>query len=444
MLMVWLLIFFLAWMAYLFFEALSHQRSLRKIPHRIAITGIRGKSSITRLIAAGLREAGYRVVAKTTGSRPVIIYPDGREEEIKRKGRPSVLEQKKLMQLAASQSADFLVVEMMSIQPEFLRAESHKLLQPETLVISNIRVDHTEFLGQSREEVALHLSASLKPGLKVFIPREEMLPALVGELQNNQVEIIAVRPHQLTEELKSQVPYAEFEPNLTLALEVLAHYRVPFDRIKEGFRKVCPDFGHLRIWQVSAGSGAPSFYFVNLLAANDPASTAEALKLVEERFDFSRRQTVGLLSLRSDRPDRTKQWLDYFQRQDSFEESILNRLGFLFITGPGSAVVSRKLSSAPGCSKSRVKRLKARSPEDCLAEIFNYLKNCQPLYTEENKKNASPTSSYLGTTPLNQVEKEEKTSISEKEIVIIGIGNIVGFGQKLIDYLEREGHAFKL
>ncbi len=36
---------------------------------------------MTRLIAACLREAGYSVLAKTTGSKPIIIFPDGEEKE---------------------------------------------------------------------------------------------------------------------------------------------------------------------------------------------------------------------------------------------------------------------------------------------------------------------------------------------------------------------------
>ena len=38
---------------------------------RVAVTGTRGKSGVTRLIASGLRASGAKVVAKTTGSRPV-------------------------------------------------------------------------------------------------------------------------------------------------------------------------------------------------------------------------------------------------------------------------------------------------------------------------------------------------------------------------------------
>ena len=47
-----------------------HQFSLSGIPIRIHVNGTRGKSSVTRLIAAGLRAGGKRTFAKTTGTAP--------------------------------------------------------------------------------------------------------------------------------------------------------------------------------------------------------------------------------------------------------------------------------------------------------------------------------------------------------------------------------------
>ena len=77
---------------YLLAERLILNKKVRRIPLRICVTGTRGKSSITRLIAASLREAGFAVLARTTGSKPVVILPDGEEEEIRRRGSPSILE----------------------------------------------------------------------------------------------------------------------------------------------------------------------------------------------------------------------------------------------------------------------------------------------------------------------------------------------------------------
>src|SRR5512135_3914272 len=103
---------------YLAVERLRLARALRRLPRRVAVTGTRGKSGVTRLIASGLRASGAKVVAKTTGSRPVVILPDGSEREVARAGPPSVREQVRLVEMAASLGADTLVAEMMSIGGE--------------------------------------------------------------------------------------------------------------------------------------------------------------------------------------------------------------------------------------------------------------------------------------------------------------------------------------
>ena len=60
-------------------ESHRHRRRLEQIPTRIHVNGTRGKSSVARLIAAGLRESGLRTCCKTTGTLPQMILPDGSE-----------------------------------------------------------------------------------------------------------------------------------------------------------------------------------------------------------------------------------------------------------------------------------------------------------------------------------------------------------------------------
>ena len=61
--------------------------------HVIQVNGIRGKSSTVRLVDAGLRAGGFRVVSKSTGTLPMILHTDGREEEIRRRAPANIREQ---------------------------------------------------------------------------------------------------------------------------------------------------------------------------------------------------------------------------------------------------------------------------------------------------------------------------------------------------------------
>ena len=48
------------------FESILHNKTISNIPIRIHVNGTRGKSSVVRLIAAGLRAGGIKTLAKTT------------------------------------------------------------------------------------------------------------------------------------------------------------------------------------------------------------------------------------------------------------------------------------------------------------------------------------------------------------------------------------------
>jgi UDP-N-acetylmuramyl tripeptide synthase len=60
--------------ALLIFEKRRNEKNLKKLKIRVNVNGIRGKSTITRLITAILKEAGYKVVGKTTGTAARILY----------------------------------------------------------------------------------------------------------------------------------------------------------------------------------------------------------------------------------------------------------------------------------------------------------------------------------------------------------------------------------
>ena len=103
--------------SYGFWEFSSHRFYLNQLSVRIHINGTRGKSSLTRLITGGLRGAGYRVFAKTTGTKPRMLFVDGNEASVHRVGKPNIIEQVRIVVRAAKQKPEYFVTECMGIQP---------------------------------------------------------------------------------------------------------------------------------------------------------------------------------------------------------------------------------------------------------------------------------------------------------------------------------------
>jgi poly-gamma-glutamate synthase PgsB/CapB len=318
-------------------------RIKRALVLRIGVTGTRGKSSVTRLIAAALRGAGYRVVAKTTGSRPMLIHVDGSEELLDRAGSPSILEQKKLLFLARDEGADTVVSEIMSILPENQAVESAKILELNVCVITNVRVDHEGEQGSSKPEVARSLSSSVPDGGVLVCAAGADLPELRVVAARKGIEL-RVAPPSLPEALRGKMPrlaYEEFDENLATALETCLALGLDGQQALFSMADAVPDLGALRAWSwVDEGSGA-TVRFTNAFAANDVESSMAVLERIASQPDAaSATPLVGILNLRADRGERTRQWLR------ALRGGLPPGLAAMHVTGLHAKLVRRRLRAA--------------------------------------------------------------------------------------------------
>jgi poly-gamma-glutamate synthase PgsB/CapB len=284
-------------------ERAGLERARRKVPLRIAVTGTRGTSTVTRLTASALRASGLRVAAKTTGSKPVLIFPDGREAEILRSGPPSILEQKRVLRWAAGLDCDVLVAEMMSIRAETLGAESRRILRPRLLGVTNVRLDHLDDMGRTKTEIAATMASAVPDRSVVLLRCADDGPAWRAAAARRRSEVRIV-----PDEDPGPPPEHEFAENVGLAVALAEAAGVERSVALRGAAAASPDFGGLKIWILEGGG--PRVACLSLFAANEPESTRAALAEALKRLAAPPASLLGLLNLRADRGDRTRQWLE--------------------------------------------------------------------------------------------------------------------------------------
>ncbi len=284
-------------------ENFFHQKNLRSIPIRILVNGTRGKSSVTRLIAGALREAGYRTIAKTTGSEARVILEDGSETPVRRPLGARITEQKALARLAARQKAEALVVECMAVRPESQMLMRSQLVRPTITVITNARVDHVEEMGPTVADTEAALSFSIPPDGTLITSDSRFAGSPIAGAARR---VVVANLSDLTEDILERFSYPVFPENLSIALQVASELGIDREKAIEGMIKAEPDIGVLRLFAVE--SPTYSMIFVNGFAANDILSTEmvwnEATRLLPPDLPL-----ILLYNNRADREYRIPEFL---------------------------------------------------------------------------------------------------------------------------------------
>ncbi len=267
-----------------------HTARLR-LPVRIHVGGTRGKTSVCRLVDATLRANGVRPITKTTGTEPLVIFPDGSQHPWHRIAPPSIREQRRFIGLAARAGADAMVLECMAVRPDIVWASEHRIVRSTIAVITNIRPDHLEETP-SREALMLSF-LGLVPTKGVLVVSEEVLsPHLSKQAAEQGTRVIPVR----TEDLSP----AEANAAIARAVCEVVGAETPF-----AARSALQDPGEFRVTDVALDG--KRFRFANAFACNDIVSLGMLWRAHTRPSDT----VVALLNHRSDRPLRSLQFLDY-------------------------------------------------------------------------------------------------------------------------------------
>ncbi len=289
-------------------ESHFHRRKLSQIKYRIHVNGTRGKSSVTRLIASGLKESGLNVCAKTTGTLARMILPDGGEYPVFRPAKANVIEQIRIIASAVAYKADVLVIECMALQPKLQMVCEFMLVKATHGVITNSREDHLDVMGPGGESVPLALAGMVPPGKKLFTAERKFLDIFKDVCADRQTELIAVGDKEvdaITSQDMAGFTYVEHEENVALALKVCADLGVDRQTALRGMWKGVPDPGAMSVHKLDFFG--KKMTFVNGFAANDPESTEKIWRMAIKRYGENSEKKIAIFNCRADRPDRSRQ-----------------------------------------------------------------------------------------------------------------------------------------
>ena len=373
------------------FEARRHDRNLVRIPVRVHVNGTRGKSSVTRLIAGGLRAGGRRTFAKTTGTMARMIRPDGQEVDVYRVGSPNIIEQTRIVRRALEAGADTLVIECMAVSPELQPVVELRLIKSTVGVITNVRADHLDVMGPTVDDAAEVLAQTLPVNGHAFTAEHVRAPILERIAKRRGTTLHEIDDAGVTATDLAGFSYFEHAENVALALAVCSHLGVDRATALRGMQEAGPDPGVLRRYTVR--SGEKEVEFVNAFAANDPDSTL----LIWQRLGLEHREPgrkrIILANCRPDRIQRSGQIAELVGRQIDADHVVL--------TGEGTALVAFQ-AVGYGLARERIRDLGGMDAERVYERVLDLV---------------------------------------EARATIVGIGNIVGLGEEIaLHFSNRAFH----
>lgn len=381
-LLLLLLVIFLGWGIN---EWQSHLRNLRSIPNRIIVNGTRGKSSVTRLIAAGLNEGGFNVLAKTTGTKPRMIFNNETEIPVVRLGRANIHEQISMIKKAAREKMDTIVFENMSLRPDLQCIEETRIVQPNLVVITNVRADHLDVMGPTLNDIVRSFINAVPKNCPVVTGEKDLYEELKIRAGQRSIAIEQSHEEDVDEKEMNRFSYLEHRENVALALAVCRQMGVDEQAARKGIFNSRPDPGALRKYDLVINGKETVLY--NALAANDPDSTY----LIYERLGKPRKNVYVLVNCRNDRIDRSLQIAELIRDKIPAED--------YFICGRNTTPLIRHAIDR-GLPREKFIDLEGVSHDRIFRTIGERIRD---------------------------------------QSMILAIGNIVGYGEELINYIIEKG-----
>jgi poly-gamma-glutamate synthase PgsB/CapB len=312
----------------------EHEVRIQQMHVRVHVNGIRGKSTVTRLVAGILREAGYQTLAKTTGSAAMVIHADGNESPIQRGGAATIIEQIDIVREYVAPDTDALVIECMAVNPVYQKVTQDQIVKGNITIITNVREDHQDVMGETLAEITESLSNTIPYGgtLITAEEREPLREQLARNTQARGSRFIYADPGWVTDEDLKGFDYLTFKENLAVGLAVADALNIPREVAMRGMRRALPDVGVVFVQRVSIEG--KEIVWAPLFAVNDRESTIIGLDALRPYYREDAVK-IGILNNRYDRAVRAEKFaeiaavdlqMDYYITFGAYEDQVTQRM----------------------------------------------------------------------------------------------------------------------
>jgi dihydrofolate synthase/folylpolyglutamate synthase len=320
----------------------------------IHVAGTNGKGSTSHMLASVLQEAGYKVGLYTSPHLKDFrerIKINGKEVSkqfvtgfIKRNKAFFEANHLSFFEMTVGMAFEYFSKQKVDIAVVEVglggRLDSTNIITPEVSVITNIGLDHTQFLGTTLKEIAFEKGGIIKPNI----------PVVIGETQKETQDVFK----SLAEKNNASIIFADQEVNEAYTSDLIGSYqskniktatnalkilnKLGFDISKEninnGLLKVQKNTGLLGRWQVlntnpkvvcDTGHNREGLSYVLKQLSNEKYNTLHIVFGVVNDKDLS--SIVDLLPKRATyyfcKPDIPR-GLDAYKLKDSLKAFDLN------------------------------------------------------------------------------------------------------------------------
>ncbi|NNC70698.1 MAG: bifunctional folylpolyglutamate synthase/dihydrofolate synthase [Flavobacteriaceae bacterium] len=241
-------------------------------PHKkfksIHVAGTNGKGSTSHMIASILQEAGYKVGLYTSphlkdfrerikingemiSEQEIIDFIE--ENEV-------FLDKQKLSFFEMTVGLAFYYFAKAKVDIAVIevglggRLDSTNIIQPEVSVITNIGLDHTQFLGETIREIAFEKAGIIKKGIPVIVgEKEDVATEVFIEISNGRSAPLIFAEIYVKKDFSTDLLGSYQQKNIktaVAAIHSLRAFNIEEDNIRSGLLKVVKNTGLMGRWQV--------------------------------------------------------------------------------------------------------------------------------------------------------------------------------------------------